>query len=301
MRLHRAVDAVRGWTPKPLLDAFRRLKKWRLKQRLAAQRRSGKGCSQNQLLEELRTMGIAEGDNLLVHASFSAIGYVEGGAENLINALKTVVGSNGHLLMPASPVAKLQYDYLKTNDTFDVLHTPSAMGILSETFRKLSGVLRSEHPTESVCVFGPKAEWFVKDHFGQPTPYNEGSPYFKLADKGGKILIIGRNIWVATSLHTLEDAVPDFKFPVYAPEWFEVTVTGYDRLPKKMKTRAHNPEMSLSRHCFELTPLFENAGVLTHHKLGMADCVLLDAKGMFDTMVKAYLEKGVTMYTPHGS
>jgi aminoglycoside 3-N-acetyltransferase len=295
------IDFFRALTPKPLLEAFRSFKKNRIRNKLKKQAESGLGYNKEALMAHLSEMGITSGDTLLVHCAFSSIGYVHGGPEAVINAMLDTIGPNGHLLMPASPVAKLQYDYLKTHQFFDVLDTPSAMGALSEWFRKMPGVRRSEHPTESVCAFGPQADTFVKDHFGQPTPYNEHSPYYKVAAAGGKILIIGRTVWVATSLHTLEDAVADFKFPVYADEWFEVTVKGYDRISRTMKTRAHNPEMSLSRQCGGLTPVFESAGVLKQVKFGEAQSVLLDAKGMFDTMVKEYRERGVTMYTPNGS
>lgn len=48
-----------------------------------------------------RDIGIESGAILEVHSSFSSFGYVEGGAETVISALKEVVGSDGSIFMPA--------------------------------------------------------------------------------------------------------------------------------------------------------------------------------------------------------
>lgn len=40
-----------------------------------------------EILSSLKRMGIREGDVLLVHSSLTAAGYVEGGAEAMIDAL----------------------------------------------------------------------------------------------------------------------------------------------------------------------------------------------------------------------
>lgn len=295
------IDWLRNLTPKPALKAFRNYKKQQIRAAIQQQKVTGKGFSQADLVADLAKMGIKPGDALMVHCAFSAIGFVKGGPQTLIDALLEILGPNGHLLMPTSPVEKLQYDHLSAQPVFDVRNTPSAMGALSETFRKHPEALRSLHPTEPVSVVGPEKHWFVNDHFGEPTPYTKNSPFYKLIEKQGKILVIGRDIWVAINLHTLEDAVPDFKFPVYADRWFDATVIDADGKSHQMKTRAHSPELSKSRKVGGLTPVFERHGVLQHVQVGQAKSVLLDAKGMFDTMVHEYRQNGVTMYTPEGS
>jgi aminoglycoside N3'-acetyltransferase len=58
---------------------------------------------------------------------------------------------------------------------------------------------------------------------------------------------------------------------------------------------------SKERRCDELIPVFELEGALKRVKVGNAHCLLVDASLMFETMVKYYHERGVTMYTPVGS
>jgi len=45
--------------------------------------------------------GINKGDEIEVHSSLSSFGYVDGGAETVISALKETVGDNGSIFMPA--------------------------------------------------------------------------------------------------------------------------------------------------------------------------------------------------------
>jgi aminoglycoside 3-N-acetyltransferase len=254
------------------------------------------------LIEQFKNSGIQEGDVLLVHSSLSKIGYVENGAKDVVEALLEVLGAKGHLLMPNSPNTNFQLDYVKELDFFDVDHTPSKLGAISEYFRLLPEAQRSAHPTEPVSCIGPDTEYFVGHHFGNLTPYNENSPFYKVSEQNGKILYLGVTFDNAgTNLHTLEDAVENFKFPVYYPQEFEVMIRFENRTWRTMKTLVHNPEQSKKRKCDGLIPLFEEKGVLKKVKIGEANSLLVNAKGLFDVMLEEYTKNGVTMYTPKGS
>jgi aminoglycoside 3-N-acetyltransferase len=68
-----------------------------------------------------------------------------------------------------------------------------------------------------------------------------------------------------------------------------------------MKTKVHHPEQSKTRRCDDLIPLFIEKGVMKKVKIGEANSLIVDAKGMYDVMINAYNENGITMYTPFGS
>ena len=175
------------------------------------------------------------------------------------------------------------------------------MGRITELFRNLPEVKRSFHPTDSVCAKGPLAEYFVKNHFGQLTPYNEFSPFYKLCEKNGKILFIGVTLETCTNLHTLEDAVKNFKFPVYDSHIYEAHMVDINGNEQVMKTKVHNPVFSKKRMCDKLIPLFEKDKVLVHGKAGEAPTMLVRAKELHESMLRHYYENGVTMYTPEGN
>jgi aminoglycoside 3-N-acetyltransferase len=232
----------------------------------------------------------------------SKIGYLKNGPKDLVEALFAVIGEKGNVLMPNSPNAEFQLNYIKKNRLFDVKNSVSKLGAISEYFRLLPGAKRSEHPTEPVSCIGPDAEYFTQTHFGEKTPYTKNSPFYKLTQKKGKILYIGVTFANAgTSLHLLEDAVSNFKFPVYYPMAFNVKVQKENGELKEMETFVHDPAQSKKRKCDALIPLFEEAGVLFHSKIGKAPTLVVSADGMYETMLNAYYEKGVTMYTPKGS
>lgn len=292
---------LRSITPSFLLNAFRKHKKNLRRKELETQKDSGLALTDEDLKLQLQEMGIKKGDTLLVHSSMSKIGYLQDGPKTVVDALLKVVGNHGNLLMPSSPVVGYQLEYIKEHKHFDVLNTPSKMGAITEYFRQYEGVRRSIHPTEPVCAYGPDSDYLTSGHLGELTPYTDKSPFYRVAEKNGKILMVGVTLDNAgTNLHTLEDAV-EFVYPVYDEEIFEVEVVDDNGETHFMKTKVHSPVYSKKRRCDELIPLFEKEGVLMHTKLGDANCLLLDAKKMFDVMVEQYKANGVTMYTPHGA
>lgn len=289
------------YSPEFLLSWARRLKKSRRRKQLLAQEKSKNIIGREQLKKQLAAIGIRPGDSVLVHSSLSKIGFVEGGAKTLVDALSEVTGEEGTLLFPSFPAKGRNKTYLEEHPYFDIQHTPSQMGAVTEYFRKLDHVYRSFHPTDCVCARGPLAEYYTSTHFGQLTPYNAFSPFRKLCDKKGKILMLGTTLnGACTSLHTLEDAV-DFKFPVYDKKIFDVEMTGPDGKKSRMKTKVHNPAYSAKRNCDALKPMFEREQVLVNGMIGEAECMLIDAGAMLQCMIRNYNEKGVTMYTPFGS
>jgi len=295
-------DIIRSLAPTFLLKAYRQKQKAKQRQFLQNQKLNGEIWTKNDLITQFQTIGIKKGDVLLVHSSLSKIGFIENGPKDFVDALLETVGSEGHILMPNSPNASFQLDYIQQLSVFDVQNDVSKLGAITEYFRKLPNSIRSEHPTEPVSCVGPNADFFVGNHFGNMTPYNEKSPFYKVSQMNGKILYVGVTLDNAgTNLHTLEDAISDFKYPVYHEEIFDVKVKSIDGTNKSMQTKVHNPVWSKKRQCDELLPLFEAANVAQKVKIGNAETWLFDAKMMLNVMIDEYQKNGVTMYTPKGS
>ncbi|MEX1003242.1 MAG: AAC(3) family N-acetyltransferase [Crocinitomicaceae bacterium] len=294
-------DVLRKSTPQFLLDWNRRRKKRKRNAVLAEQKKNLKGISTADIIADLQRIGIEKGDTVLVHSSLSRIGYLEKGAKTFVDALKQQLGEEGTILMPTSPNPVYQLDYIQQMSHFDVLHSPSKTGKITEYFRKLPDTSRSLHPTEPVSAWGKNADYFVKDHFNQLTPYNQDSPFYRISEARGKILYVGVTLSMAgTNLHTLEDAV-DFKFPVYHPDIFECKVVDEKGVAHTVKTKVHDPTWSKKRKCDELIPMFIEQKVMKREQIGEAETLVVDAKGFFEVMLDQYQKHGVTMYTPHGS
>src|SRR6266851_4504674 len=65
------------------------------------------------LVDDLRRLGVAAGDVVMVHASLRAIGPVTGGADGVLDALEEAVGQDGTLLMVLG--ARDDWDWVNTH------------------------------------------------------------------------------------------------------------------------------------------------------------------------------------------
>ncbi len=49
------------------------------------------------LIKDIKSLGLKQGDTVLIHSAFSKIGIVNGGPATVIDAFKDVVGPNGNI------------------------------------------------------------------------------------------------------------------------------------------------------------------------------------------------------------
>ena len=105
--------------------------------------------SAEQLVADLRRLGVDAGDLVMVHASLRALGAVTGGADGVLDALGEALGPTGTLLLMIGPGEGI--------GAFDALRTPvdPDVGVLAEVFRSRQGTLVSNHPEGRMGASGP--------------------------------------------------------------------------------------------------------------------------------------------------
>lgn len=170
-------------------------------------------------------------DILMVHCSHNHLKPMYTGNINnfLKKLLKYCQENNITIAMPAYPFLNtdplLLLEYYKKH-SFNVKRDVSKMGILSELFRRTSGVKRSIHPSHSVCAYGSLAVKLVSSHYLAKTPCGANTPFAIMADHKTKILGIGVHYnRVLTQLHSAEDLM-ESDYPVKKTEseaQYEVT------------------------------------------------------------------------------
>ncbi|MDP6113075.1 MAG: AAC(3) family N-acetyltransferase [Planctomycetota bacterium] len=139
------------------------------------------------LVTDFSSLGIGEGDLVAMHSSLKSIGQVEGGADTVIDSLLACVGSDGTLMTPTFTNC---FEGSKNTDVFERESTPSLTGLITEMLRKRPEAFRSLHPTHSAAAIGRLAEEITRDHL-RATPLGAGSPFHRLCENDGWILLVG--------------------------------------------------------------------------------------------------------------
>lgn len=238
----------------------------------------------------LRDLGVSSGDTVMLHSSFALSGF-RGSPKELSDVFLRGVGPNGNLLMVSLPYSSSTYEYLKKKKTFDVRKTPSNMGMISESFRRRDGVLRSFHPTHPVLAFGPKAEWIVADREKCLYPCGPGSPFEKFSQLEGKVVFFNVPFTTLTLFHYLEHLIErTLPFPLYLSETFEVPSIDSAGKMAMIKTRVFSPEAVCRRRPLALMEELDREHLIRRKRVGNSRvmCVTaMDAIACTEQMARA--------------
>jgi aminoglycoside 3-N-acetyltransferase len=229
----------------------------------------------DRFIADLLALGVRPGGVLMVHPALRPFGFVPGGAETIIQGLLTVLGAGGTLLMPALSYGTV----IPQNPAFDVRHTPVCVGAIAEAFRCRPGTSRSLHPTHSVCAVGALADEFLLPHALDATPCGEHSPFHRLPQFDGQILMLACSLVYNTSFHAIEELVtPPYLFnsplvyqltdaaghtthKTYTPHNFAGWRQRYDRIASVLSAPAlaSQPVVDVSSHLLEARALWPAA------------------------------------------
>lgn len=225
------------------------------------------------LKQDLVKLGVKAGDILFIHSSFKSLGPVEGGADCVIQALEDAIGAGGLLLMPSFNLIKWEL----RPKTWDPQETPSTVGWITERFRQLPGVYRSDHYSHSVAARGKGAKAFVGGHLRlegyvshwdrKPwgTTFGLHSPMYRAYQAGGKLLMLGVDYYTSTYVHLVE-----------AMYW--------QTLRAKRGDNERQPGFpALDR--VKLGAYWESIGELRHGQVGDAACRLFGIRQYVDALL----------------
>ena len=167
------------------------------------------------LCRDLRSLGLGHGDVVMFHSSYKAIGPVEGGPASVIEALRLAVGETGTVM------AYLSWDRCPYHETlngrtlskadrqnwpvFDPARSRAnvAWGILLEFLRTAAGAVRSGNPDASCAAVGAEADYLTADH-PLTQGYGLGSPFAKLCELNGRVLLLGVPLDSISLIHHAE-------------------------------------------------------------------------------------------------
>lgn len=166
-------------------------------------------ATRTSLAADLRAIGVASGDAVLVHAALRQVGRVIGGPDTILVAMQDVVGPEGTILGYSDwQLEDFGRDYLDWREhvpAFDPERSRATRdnGFWPEMLRTTPGAQRSGNPGASMAAIGGRAAWFVADH-ALDYGYGPQSPLGKLVEARGKVLMLGATLDHMTLLHHAE-------------------------------------------------------------------------------------------------
>ncbi|MBC9716043.1 aminoglycoside 3-N-acetyltransferase [Streptomyces sp. TRM66268-LWL] len=172
--------------------------------------------TRTRLVRDLGALGLRAGDVVMFHTRLSALGYVTGGAQTVIDALCEVVGDQGTLMVTCGWNDAPPYEWttwppewqeaVRTeHPAFDPERSEAdhSYGRLPEALRRRPGAVRSRHPDASFAALGAAAHRLMDDH-PWDDPHGPDTPLARLVELGGKVLMLGAPLDTLTVLHHAE-------------------------------------------------------------------------------------------------
>ncbi len=138
--------------------------------------------NQKNIADGLRSLGLKEGDIVLLHSSLLSLGQVEGGPAAVIDAFLNVLTEKGTLLVPVF----------------------GALGILTDEVKNRPNAVISPCPAGTLAAIGKDAEELCCDHWKADTVHGQNTPYTRIAERNGYICLLGVDQDRNTTLHSVE-------------------------------------------------------------------------------------------------
>lgn len=258
--------------------------------------RRGTGWDRRRIARDLAALGLARGEDVLVHCSLKSIGPLIEGPRTLFEAITDVIGPAGTVVVPTqtaynswtSPEFRKSTQGMSTQQVaayldalpgFDAATTPSRnMGAFAEYVRTRPMSCRSTHPQTSFAAFGPAAADLTRRH-PLACHLGEESPLGRLHARGGRAVLLGVGFDRATAFHLAEYSLGKPLRPYHAKiktpgsrrsawvrfEAIELDDSGFGVLGEKMSTEpwvGSGPVGAATCFSFPIRPAVEFARAL---------------------------------------
>jgi len=240
-----------------------------------------------------QAVGIRPGDTVMFHSSLSSMGAVVGGPSAVIDGFLDAVGPTGTVAVPT-----LWYHHTDPPMDlvdWDINHSPSYPGLITETFRQRPDSLRSNNPTHSVSAIGARAKELTRDHgrsglrpcvFGDTAFASEG-PWQRLYEWNAAYCFIGVDFTVNTMGHLCETLFVERALRRCAPS-----------RRAKLEARVHRWQKPgvWPRHSFQaMGERLADMGLVRFGRIGSATLRCIRARVMVDSVL-AILESEPEMW-----
>lgn len=230
----------------------------------------------------LRDTGANPGDTLMVHSSWRPLNGFDGSAAQFGTALREAVGPEGLVVMTSLTYHNMSSaEFLASGKPMDVRRSPSAMGLLTEVFRRGKEVKRSLSPTHPLLAWGRDAEAFIAGHEHTDRPFGPDSPFARLLERNALILCVDTGFSSITFTHFVEDRLSDtLAVPFYEPEPLTGVVIDAAKNRIEVPTQVISTEANRLRREERLVEHLERTKRLHRKRLGNTRFLWIRAKDL---------------------
>ncbi|MEJ5263133.1 MAG: AAC(3) family N-acetyltransferase [Ignavibacterium sp.] len=165
-------------------------------------------------IEYLKSMGLKEKQNLIVHSSYKKIksAFPQITPSEIIDELKKIITNEGSIIFPV-----FTYCFKKSTGDYEVFHrekSVSKVGILSEIFRLSSEVIRTNSATHSFALWGRITNEFDTANSPESPLGKESVLEWLTKNPNSYVIMLGTNFSSLSYGHYLEIVarVPWFDF-----------------------------------------------------------------------------------------
>ena len=163
------------------------------------------------ILKGFAALGLRKGDALLFHSSLKSFGYVQGGADAVIDGAIEAVGASGTVVVPTF-VQKVNGEsatYRTRLEAWNIHSSASDVGYITEVFRQRLNAVRSDHCCDSLAAIGAEAKAAMGGHKRagpRLSPWDEkafghGSPWDWLVERNALYVLMGVGFNVCSIFH----------------------------------------------------------------------------------------------------
>jgi len=224
--------------------------------------------TKKEIEEGLRQLGVKSGMILETHCSLSSFGHVDGGAITIIDALKNIIGTEGAIVMPSfkdSLTLPLTETDKRLGLTLKIKllrgdEERSGMGIVSDTFRKMPDVKTGEGQFR-VSAWGKDAEKHAAGWFNH------------LIASGGYALLLGVDIYKMSSMHYVEDILPNEIKKLFRPSEEALKIYPESEWFIEAWTPPAKPWYTIQDRAYE-------KGYITDIMIGTSKCMLAEVNSV---------------------
>ena len=209
------------------------------------------------IASDLRGLGLAAGDIVLLHSSLSSLGQVEGGAEAVVRAFGQVLGESGTLVVPIF----------------------GALGAIADAVRDDRRSVKSVHPKACVAALGAKAPEICRDHWKAELAHGPDTPYTRIAELGGYVCLLGVDQDRNTTLHTAEELL---RMPYLKP----IQAEGFST-PEGIVTKTWPYFPGPHRDFIGLDRLLRGSGKMRVGQVGQAVARLIKSRDLIELAMEA--------------